>query len=141
MPRLGRDDGRRRLSDEGRRLGFGQRAEEQVMEERERDERVEGVGEELLLGEGEVGGLEVVGGDHGCVRAQEEETMAMAGRRRTTGAGVKKGIEVEEDKGDAGDGNVFFFSCVYLFPFSLSKDEGTHIFKLDDTPRVAAGIC
>jgi hypothetical protein len=80
-----------------------------------------------------------VGGDHGCARlwsAQEEETMAMA-----SGAGVKKGIEVEEDKGDAGDGNVFFFSCVYLFPFSLSKDEGTHIFKLDDTPRVAAGIC
>jgi hypothetical protein len=90
------------------------------MEERERDERVEGVGEELLLGEGEVGGLEVVGGDHGCVRAQEEETMAMAGRRRTTGAGVKKGIE--EDKRDAGDGNVFFSPFIYfLFVYRKTR--------------------
>jgi hypothetical protein len=96
------------------------------MEERERDERVEGVGEELLLGEREVGGLEVVGGDHGCARlwsAQEEETMAMAGRRED------RGRSQEGDRGGQArcrrrDGNVFFFHF-YLFPFSLSKDEAT----------------
>jgi hypothetical protein len=38
------------------------------MEERERDERVEGVGEELLPGEREVGGLREIGA-HGCARA------------------------------------------------------------------------
>ena len=52
MPVLGRDEGRRLLPRQRRRLlGRGQRVEEQVMEEREREERVEGVGDELLPGE------------------------------------------------------------------------------------------
>lgn len=42
------------------RLGCGQWVEEQVMEERERDEGVETIGDELLLGERELGDLEMV---------------------------------------------------------------------------------
>jgi hypothetical protein len=80
----------------------------------------------LLLGEREVGGLEVVGGDHGCARlwsAQEEETMAMAGRRED------RGRSQEGDRG--GQARCTRRECFLLFllPFSLSKDEGTRIFK------------
>jgi hypothetical protein len=82
----------------------------------------------LLLVEREVGGLEVVGGDHGC-----EELCACSGRG-SHGNGREEedwGRSQEGDRGRGGQARCTRRECFLLFllPFSLSKDEGTRIFK------------
>jgi hypothetical protein len=87
------------------------RVEEQVMEEREGDERVDGVGDELLLGEHELVILKLVilqeVGDHGGEMrwqrgAQEDETMAQAEVREGCG---------ERKRGQDGNKNSFVHGC------------------------------